>query len=510
MNDPVLDRAMFRNQAPVSSYGTGITSNVASPDEAARALQMAFQPTGYAGGGQVINGVKHFQQGGENVSGGRSFLGGMFRLPDPSTVLTPRRYTPVMQAQEDAAALEPSTPSTPPMNPEDVIVPQRYGTVRSGSTYGTRPTPLMAEMSPEDAAAAAYDQDVRDQRPSPFAPGSPAEKSYFRREAFRAPTGREVRVRVQDSILQTPEAKAAIDMMDEGQRRKDPAMIAQGRRTLDQLTEQGYKEAGIPETGKPPSAGIPTLAEEAAKKANAIKEAEAQASSGIYGAVPPSTALAEKPPADKTGGEKKVDEESGLGKRLSLRIDELKQERAANKAQQRENQLLALMQAGFAAAAGKSSSALSNIAAGGSSGIATLADLEKTRRAEDTSLRKEGLELELAKERLIESGKERVAAREERALSRDITGLRAVSDANKGLIISAENQILGLERLQDAPGTPDDKKKEYGQLIAQKQTEIARLRLEQRQQAQGLLPKGMKSPNLDFPTEVLSSSPTRK
>jgi len=511
MNDPVLDRAMFRNQAPVSSYGTGITSNVASPDENARALQMAFQPTGYAGGGQVINGVKHFQQGGENVSGGRSFLGGMFRLPDPSTVLTPRRYTPVMQAQEDAAALEPSTPSTPPMNPEDVIVPQRYGTVRSGSTYGTRPTPLMAEMSPEDAAAAAYDQDVRDQRPSPFSPGSPAEKSYFRREAFRAPTGREVRVRVQDSILQTPEAKAAIDMMDEGQRRKDPTLYAQGQRTLDQLTEQGLREAGIQDTG---IATIPVKDAEASKKAAAA--AAARFDAGVSPTdVPSSPAAATAtaaPPADKAGagaGAKKPDEESGLGKRLSLRIDELKQEREANKAQRRENQLLALMQAGFQAAAGKSSSALTNIAGGGAAGIATLADLEKTRRAEDTALRSESLQLELAKEKMLESSKERAAALAERGLSRDITGLKAVSDANKGLIISYENQILALEKLQDAPATPDDKKKEYGQLIAQKRAEIDRLGFEYRQQAQGLLPKGMRTPNLDFPTTVRGSRPTQ-
>jgi hypothetical protein len=301
-------------------------------------------------------------------------------------------------------------------------------------------------------------------------------------------------VNVQNSVMQTPEAKAAIDMMDEGRRRKDPALVAQGQRTLEQLSEQAYREAGIPE----PKSGIKSIQ-----------------------TPPPATPPAENPPAaaaptvpppvDKTGAAaaKKPDEESGLGKRLSLRIDELKQEREASKAQQKENQLLALMQAGFQAAAGKSSSALTNIAGGGAAGIATLADLEKTRRAEDASLRKEGLELELAKEKLIESGKERVAAREERALSRDITGLRAVSDANKGLIISYENQILALEKLQDAPATPDDKKKEYGQLIAQKQTEINRLRLEQRQQAQGLLPKGMKSPNLDFETTVRGSRPTQ-
>ena len=69
MNDPVLNRAMFRPVVqPVSSYGTGIASNVASPEEAARALQTAFQPTGYAGGGQVINGVKHFQRSEEHTS----------------------------------------------------------------------------------------------------------------------------------------------------------------------------------------------------------------------------------------------------------------------------------------------------------------------------------------------------------------------------------------------------------------------------------------------------------
>jgi len=369
----------------------------------------------------------------------------------------------------------------------------------------------MAEMSPEDAAAAAYDQDVRDQRPSPFSPGSPAEKSYFRREAFRAPTGREVRVRVQDSILQTPEAKAAIDMMDEGQRRKDPTLYAQGQRTLDQLTEQGLREAGIQDTG---IATIPVKDAEASKKAAAA--AAARFDAGVSPTdVPSSPAAATAtaaPPADKAGagaGAKKPDEESGLGKRLSLRIDELKQEREANKAQRRENQLLALMQAGFQAAAGKSSSALTNIAGGGAAGIATLADLEKTRRAEDTALRSESLQLELAKEKMLESSKERAAALAERGLSRDITGLKAVSDANKGLIISYENQILALEKLQDAPATPDDKKKEYGQLIAQKRAEIDRLGFEYRQQAQGLLPKGMRTPNLDFPTTVRGSRPTQ-
>jgi len=467
MNDPVLDRAMFRNQAPVSSYGTGITSNVASPDENARALQMAFQPTGYAGGGQVINGVKHFQQGGENVSKGRSFLGGMFRLPDPERVLVPKRYTPVMQDIEDKAL----TPSE--------IEDQQLGEAMTQSQFSRDVDAYLKKKEPTEAQRAAAE---------------PARQAILgpRRLGENIEAGRSVAAQAQ---AEAPPRPGILDYFTKPaeQRRADIARTAQS----DTETLAKIREA---QPNPPPGAGIPSIPVPPPAAPPAAEKPPAAATPTV------------PPPADKmvaAGGEKKVDEESGLGKRLSLRIDELKQEREASKAQRKENQLLALMQAGFAAAAGKSSSALTNIAGGGAAGIATLADLEKTRRAEDASLRKEGLELELAKERLIESGKERVAAREERALSRDITGLRAVSDANKGLIISAENQILGLERLQDAPGTPDDKKKEYGQLIAQKQTEINRLRLEQRQQAQGLLPKGMKSPNLDFETTVRGSRPTQ-
>ena len=426
MNDPVLDRAMFRNQAPVSSYGTGITSNVASPDEAARALQMAFQPTGYAGGGQVINGVKHFQGGGENVSKGRSFLGGMFRLPEQAIV--PSRYGTIRSGIVDSGVIDSGTVDSGTI---------RSGTVDSGTVdSGTIRSGFYRageEPSAEDMAAAAYDQDVRDQIPSPFAPGSPAEKSYFRREAARAPTEREVRVGVQNSLMQTPEAKAAIDMMDEGRRRKDPALVAQGQRTFEQLSEQAYREA-IQE----PKSGIKSIQ-----------------------TPPPATPPAENPPAaaaptvpppeDKTGAAaaKKPDEESGFGKRLSLRIDELKQEREASKSQRRENQLLALMQAGecfhqqagFAAAAGKSSSALTNIAGGGAAGIATLADLEKTRRAEDASLRKEGLDLELAKERLIESSKERKSQRDTLAAQKEQSLLQSVTVNNRQEISSLNNMI---------------------------------------------------------------------
>lgn len=92
---------------------------------------------------------------------------------------------------------------------------------------------------------------------------------------------------------------------------------------------------------------------------------------------------------------------------LELTLEGIKAERAKSAEEKRQNALLALMQAGFAMAAGRSPSALSNIAAGGQAGIAAFAGMEKDRRAEDAALRREqtGLLLE----------RERMRAQEERA-----------------------------------------------------------------------------------------------
>jgi hypothetical protein len=457
MNDPVLDRAMFRNQAPVSSYGTGITSNVASPDEAARALQMAFQPTGYAGGGQVINGVKHFQQGGENVSGGRSFLGGMFRLPDPDTVLTPSRYKPVMQAMEERA-----------------------------------------QARAADAAAAAYDQDIRDQNVHDQGPEE-VPKSQFGRAVAAAKVTPEERAAQNLAVVSVGQRLRGIggpdetkypggaldpfrDLTDEqiaeraatrAQTRKEIADAAIARSNAGipsiptgepiKLDAPDYARPGYDPTSKAAvdkylSKGIPSVAPPAAKPV--VTEAAAAAAPTV------------PPPADKAGagaGAKNPDEESGLGKRLSLRIDELKQEREANKAQRRENQLLALMQAGFQAAAGKSSSALTNIASGGSAGIATLADLEKTRRAEDTALRGEALQLELAKEKMIESGAERRSQREMLTSQRQQSLLQNVTVNARQEISGINSTIANEEAKLLNPAVTEDQK-------APIKAEIARLK----------------------------------
>ena len=194
--------------------------------------------------------------------------------------------------------------------------------------------------------------------------------------------------------------------------------------------------------------------------------------------------------------------------RLTIRLDELKAEREANKAQRKENQLLALMQAGFAMAAGRSPNALANIAAGGASGVATLADLEKGRRAEDTALRREILETELAGERTSEARAERESARQDRALSREQSGLRALTDANVRREGQLENYKIRLEALIKDQSIPETEKVRYRSLLEKTETELERKALEEARYAKALLPPGMRQESGGFQARVVGSSPT--
>lgn len=86
---------------------------------------------------------------------------------------------------------------------------------------------------------------------------------------------------------------------------------------------------------------------------------------------------------------------------ISTSLDEIRSRREAKEAaltasERRENGLLALMQAGFATAAGTSPNALSNIGAGGQAGIATFANLERSRREDAASRRREQLSREIS------------------------------------------------------------------------------------------------------------------
>jgi hypothetical protein len=203
------------------------------------------------------------------------------------------------------------------------------------------------------------------------------------------------------------------------------------------------------------------------------------------------------------------------GRRIAERVpattslEKLKAEREANKAQRKENQLLALMQAGFAMAAGRSPNALANLAAGGASGVATLAGLEKDRRAEDTALRREILERELAGERTSEARAEREAARQDRALSREQTSLRSLSDSNRSYAQQASNTLLRLEALVKDPLVPQSDKDRYRANIEAIEKDLQRRALEESRLATAISPPGMRQESGDFRArEVGSPRPT--
>jgi hypothetical protein len=208
------------------------------------------------------------------------------------------------------------------------------------------------------------------------------------------------------------------------------------------------------------------------------------------------------PPPDDTG--RRVPERVPY----KLEIEKLKAEREANKAQRKENQLLALMQAGFAMAAGRSPNALANLAAGGASGVATLAGLEKERRAEDALLRREILERELTGERVRETAAERQAAREDRALSREQTGLRSQAEINARREGQIENTRLRLEALVKDPVVPETEKVRYRAQIEALDKELERRAMEESRLSRAILPPGMRQESGGFPARVVGSSPT--
>lgn len=122
------------------------------------------------------------------------------------------------------------------------------------------------------------------------------------------------------------------------------------------------------------------------------------------GAAPGMNFPMEAPPAGAAAPARAAERPKGA---LELTLEGIRADRARLAEDKKQNAMLALMQAGLAMAAGRSPSAISNIAAGGQAGIAAFAGMEKDRRAEDAALRREetGLLLE----------QQRMRAQEERA-----------------------------------------------------------------------------------------------
>jgi len=177
-----------------------------------------------------------------------------------------------------------------------------------------------------------------------------------------------------------------------------------GGGALEGLRDRFLSSRGVPTFNPPPpvsvrppdselmsaEAGSRSSADELSRMRDVDRSAESDAYMGrpAPAPAPAATTAAERPAPERQKGA------------LELTLDGIKAERARSAEDKKQNALLALMQAGFAIAAGRSPSAIANIGAGAQAGIASFANMEKERRADDAALRREQTAILLERERM--------------------------------------------------------------------------------------------------------------
>lgn len=339
-NDPVLQRSMFQKQTPIApSVGLGIDS-VTTPDQNAKALKSMFQPTVSLGMPtqmlqQEQQPVQSFQEGGIATPLMRS------RYEDPERRM---RIEMLRRQAIDEADARRTGPEEPGIGTKIVAsaldlttIPYQIG----AGLVGAKPT----SMTP------FYDEYVRRAR------GETATPLFNPFQKAGAATG---------DVLTAPIAVA----------QKVGSMI-------------DPSEIPAP-TGYTPRFDVLRKAED--ENAQAQAAIRRQAVDDADERTRPQRGTATPPPA-----ERKLEDTSVKTNLDDIKADRRATEAARTSAERRENMLLALMQAGFAMAAGRSPNAISNIGAGGQAGIAAFASMERARREDESLRRREQLQLDIAK-----------------------------------------------------------------------------------------------------------------
>lgn len=256
--------------------------------------------------------------------------------------------------------------------------------------------------------AGAYQWRMPDGQPlgggMPIVPGSAVARSAQRRAQSEtaSPT-----FLAQEEVLSSPVAQEAMRMMEEGRILRNRDMYRRGLSTLQGLTDEAYRRrenmptAGQPTAGQPPAAPAPAPApaggiaglpvasasvDDLARMRDVDRTAESGAFMGRSAPAAPPMAAAPAPERPK-----------GI---MELTLEGIREERTRLAAEKKQNALLALMQAGFAMAAGRSPNALTNIAAGGQAGVGAFAAMERDRRADLSALRREENAILLERERM--------------------------------------------------------------------------------------------------------------
>jgi len=379
-NDPVLNRPMFNNALaptvqPFQAHGTGITSNVVSPDVGAKQLINTFGGAGMAGmsGPGYAHGgsVRHFKIGGYNN----------VTSPGDIPVFVPEVPPVVDESKTVEGAGAPYVPSTPAGR-------ALY------SPFAATPKRIEAvERKAEENRVLADEERARAENPPPNVFSSMTDEEYQR--------ALEERQRKIDAVRQNEESKSKQEQSD-----RDAYIRELATRRGFNDTDIGRDQAALPDEG---IRSISPKTEEDVK--------------------PPAPKMGEEqgPPMPPKAGDR--DKRAGKGG-LDLLLEDIKNRRAASAEEKENNKWMALMQAGLAIMGGRSRHALQNIGTGGQQGAQAYAASEKDRRAEDRALFGEEAQVRLAQEKMAESADERAAQRElltsrererlhERALTRE-------------------------------------------------------------------------------------------
>jgi len=393
-NDPVLQRSMFQKQTSVApSVGLGIDS-VTTPDQNAKALKSMFQPTVSLGMPtqmlqQEQQPVQSFQEGGLAIPliAQYNFRNRQYQNPPSYAERTdPAQFEADRPAREAAAAAKKEAESA------------RYAA--EADRY--RMLNAQRRQAIDDADALAR---------------YPAPKSQFRRDVESVlpslPTEERVRKNAEDFARIREARQNALQEQQtalEDYRKGSPgSAVGDYFRSLtpEELKARAEERAAAERKLEAEGARIGSTFTRSMDAVAAPRRgiASVDMSSGMgggeaYSADPARSIMSqmqgkEPPPPPPPAAEAPARErEKGP---LSVILSDIKAERAAER---RENALLALMQAGFAMAAGRSPNAISNIGAGGQAGIGAFAAMERASREDAAARRREAIQLDLANRQL--------------------------------------------------------------------------------------------------------------
>jgi hypothetical protein len=387
-NDPVLQRSMFQKQAPTApsvapSVGLGIGS-VTTPDQNAQAMRSLFQPTvSMSMPMPMQEPVQSFQEGGlaTPLVAQYNFRNRQYQNPPSYAERTdPVQFEADRPAREAAAAAEKEAESA------------RYAA--EADRY--RMLNAQRRQAIDDADALAR---------------YPAPKSQFRRDVESVlpslPTEERVRKNAEDFARIREARQNALQEQQtalEDYRKGSPgSAVGDYFRSLtpEELKARAEERAAAEKKLEAEGARIGSTFTRSMDAVAAPRRgiASVDMSSGMgggeaYSADPSRSIMSQIERKEAPAPAPAREREKGP---LSVILSDIKAERAAER---RENALLALMQAGFAMAAGRSPNALSNIGAGGQAGIGAFAAMERASREDAAARRREAIQLDLANRQL--------------------------------------------------------------------------------------------------------------